>query len=398
MTLATDLTANGMRVVWANLIYNGITSAVSTAAVLNANVQSGSYMIQASDVAGGGGLIVCTGSLQTITLPSVSGFQTYLPITVVNSSSTRCQILSGFPSDVRTLLYPNQSVTVAVINGSWQSLVKPGRWVVPSAPTLYVNSGSAVNGFGAGSDSNDGLDIGSPVQHIQTAIARVQGDMDFGGGVLKIPTIQLAYNTTGSPVTYSEGLTVFGPLVGGEDFTIIGNASSPDTCVLAAPANNYGLQTRDQGIVTLNGFKITTQTAGYYCLYSSQWGTIDVHNIDFAPVSTGGAMLVTDNGTLNVEDPITLSTSMAAAFGVTNSGSNLVLGANVSIPNAITISGNFISMSQASNMVINGGVSFSNPGNVTGTSYNVSYNSVLFRNSVSVPGSAGSTSNGGQVQ
>lgn len=118
------------------------------------NAQTANYSIAATDcnktVQAGSG----SSGLFTVTLPSVSGFATNCIVTIVNGDTARGKALSGFPTGVPGILYPRQSLAVAIVNGAWATLRLPGRYRPSSTLTLFVDGS-------LGSDSNDGLAAGS---------------------------------------------------------------------------------------------------------------------------------------------------------------------------------------------------------------------------------------------
>lgn len=94
------------------------------------------------------------GNVQFIeTLPSVSGFPTNCEVTVLNTDAYpggRGKILSGFPADLDSILYPKQSASVKIISGVWTTTYNPGRWKNPTTVTWHVDKTN-------GSNANDGL-------------------------------------------------------------------------------------------------------------------------------------------------------------------------------------------------------------------------------------------------
>ena len=146
-----------------------------------------------------------TGGLNTATLPATTGFPTSCNVIVKNGetytgSAGRAKILSGFPADLKPLLWPQQAVGVKIEGSSWVTAHNPGRWSVPTTVTLHVDKTN-------GSNSNDGLAAGSgaAVQDAQTAWNIQQYQFDNNG---TSPIIAMALGQThtvalsmgGSPV------------------------------------------------------------------------------------------------------------------------------------------------------------------------------------------------------
>src|SRR5580704_10676954 len=89
----------------------------------------------------GGTVLAGTGSTGqfTLTLPAVTGFPSNCSVLIKNGDAANAKTLSGFPSDLNSTLYPQQSVGVKIVNGAWQTFYNPGRWSLTSQPTIYVN-------------------------------------------------------------------------------------------------------------------------------------------------------------------------------------------------------------------------------------------------------------------
>lgn len=117
-----------------------------------------------------------TGQL-TVTLPATTGFTAGCALYVKNGDTGRGKIMSGFPADLMgSILWPQQTVGVQVVNGAWQTIHNPGRWKTPTTVTLHVD---AVNG----SNSNDGLAAGTggALADATTAWARTVYQYDSSG-------------------------------------------------------------------------------------------------------------------------------------------------------------------------------------------------------------------------
>jgi hypothetical protein len=108
----------------------------------------------------GGTVLAGTGSTGqfTLTLPAVTGFPSNCSVLIKNGDTTNGKFLSGFPSDLNSILYPQQSVGVKIVNAAWQTFYNPGRWnLSPSLPppTIYINgnSGTTNNTTAAGNNT-----------------------------------------------------------------------------------------------------------------------------------------------------------------------------------------------------------------------------------------------------
>src|SRR5579872_3356614 len=103
------------------------------------SVQTSNYTIASTDcgstVQAGSG---STGQF-TLTLPNPGGFPANCQVTIKNGDSTRGKTLSGFPTDLYPMLWPNQVASVKILNGSWTTSANPGVYIAPGSLTLNVN-------------------------------------------------------------------------------------------------------------------------------------------------------------------------------------------------------------------------------------------------------------------
>lgn len=182
---------------------NGATGAILGIDTSTMNPQGGSYTIATTDC---GATIYATGGQNTITLPAASGFPTACVVSVKNGevytgSSGRAKILTGnFPSDIRSRLWPLQTVTVKKEGSTWISAYVPGRWGVPTTVTLHVDPAN-------GNNANDGLAATTgAVADSQTAWGIQQYQFDNQGTTA---VIAMACSQTHT-VPYSAGGTPLG--------------------------------------------------------------------------------------------------------------------------------------------------------------------------------------------
>lgn len=114
--------------------------------------------------------VLLTGGNITVTLaPSPSDG---VDIRLINGDNLSGKTLVGFPPDVRTRLYPRQSVSVNSVDGSWFTTQKPGRWATPAGVIVWASS------LPGASDSNDGLSPGNPLRTIGAATKFCQTAID----------------------------------------------------------------------------------------------------------------------------------------------------------------------------------------------------------------------------
>lgn len=314
----------------------------------------------------------------TITLPAVAGFATNCSVLVKNGDTARGKLLSGFPSDLYSILWPSQAVGVEIINGVWATKINPGPYQLNGAAnTLHVNHST-------GSDSNnDCLGTGSG------ACATIQhaGDL-FQTHVLcngQQPLIQV------DDASFSENASFNGVrCAGANNLQIVGNAGTPGNAVWNAPgpAGSPGLNVSDKAIVVVNGFKLQCSVAGAINLQVNQGGLLAFMNVDFGNCSGGQHMscaaasnLVFEGGTYTIS---------GAAFGYHVVASacafNPVGGQTVSVPNAMTFT-QFYSLSL--NSSINTNLLYSGAGagaGSTGQKFSVTGCSSLILNGTTLPG------------
>lgn len=205
------------------------------------NTQTSNYAVATSDC----GKIIQAGTGSTgkftITLPSVSGFATNCSVLIKNGDTGRAKILTGFPVDLATLLWPGQSVGVKIVNGAWASFYNPGRWRLSGDTTFFINSA-------IGSDANDGLAAGAGNAWQTFAIANfvINSYIDLNSYTV---TLQ---GTAGQ--TYNN-IQFFGPNVGPGN-VIIDLAGGTATTSIGNPAV-YLTGSRINGSITFQNGTVT---------------------------------------------------------------------------------------------------------------------------------------------
>jgi hypothetical protein len=144
----------------------------------------------------GGTVLAGTGSTGqfTLTLPAVTGFPSNCSVLIKNGDTTNGKVLSGFPSDLPTILWPLQSVGVKIVNGVWQTFYNPGRWNLTSAPTIYVNGNSG--------STNNTTAVGNNTLHFASTPA------GFTNGATIIDVTTPAAIPSGTTISSTTGTTV----------------------------------------------------------------------------------------------------------------------------------------------------------------------------------------------
>jgi hypothetical protein len=273
----------------------------------------------------------------TLTLPAVTGFPTNCSVLIKNGDVTNGKILSGFPSDLYTMLWPKQSVGVKIVNGAWQTFYNPGPWVIPvGGATLYASP--------AGVDTNDGLTSTTPRTFGGACSARSQL-ATFLGGV----SIQLADGTYSTPDANGNLCTIEGNSGGSSSLltSIQGDSITPTNVVLSIQSGN-GIVIEDGGEAGVNNLEITNtsgQGAGIFC---RQLAVCDYNNVYWGAWGAGGShVAVNGNASSNFAGNETILASFVVHWNLT-AGAQFLAGGVTHIPSAISWS----QFAQASNSTI----------------------------------------------
>lgn len=340
------------------------------------NAQSSSYTIAATDC---GNTVVETGAFQTITLPSsLTGFPSSCPVRIVNGSSSRAQALANFPSSLPpgcggACLWPNQGVTVGIASSAWIVIVAPGRWKAP------FSGGVQLYASPSGSDDNDCLNSAAPCATIGNSLNIVQDDIDFSG-LNNIATINLASGT------YDECIGWYGPIVGAEDVTILGNVSFPGSYTISC-TNNFPVQTRDHSTITLEGVTVIANTNGFSAVFASQFSSVDLNGVQLEGSSNANDIVAAELGTVNIVGPVTVPTTINN-FALISQGASLNINGNITINSAATVT-TFITATETGTVIQNSSNTITNNGTVTNTC-SISLGGGLNRAGVTYPGTVGS--------
>lgn len=361
------------------------TGTVATSPGVDANVlnpQTANYPIVNTDC---GKTIQMSGGSFTVTLPAITGFDSKCVITVVNASTTRGQKLSGFPSDLYTILYPSKTLQVKIVNGTWVTSINPGRWAKQNVQFNVDNS--------VGNDSNDGLAAGSggAFATLNQCRAAAQVSIDTisqgNGGVTCLVT---------AGQTFQEFVQVFFPLVGGGSLIYQGNGGQFNW----VPANSgYALQFGDLGVVGATNVNFTTTGS------TSPAGLILGHNYGILDLNTGITFTASSPAVTTA-----MSCDFDAHFNINNGFNyigtfssfifsacmNSVWNFNNAINTTGTTSvGRWFNAQSSSKVLFNGNVTFGTTGLTTSVGL-ISGNSVVLTSGVTPPGGAPTPTTGGQ--
>jgi hypothetical protein len=297
----------------------------------------------------GGTVLAGTGSTGqfTLTLPAVTGFPSNCSVLIKNGDSTNGKILSGFPSDLNSILYPQQSVGLKIVSGVWQTFYNPGPWnPPPGGVLLYANP--------TGSDSNDCLTSGTACTLAGACLNRRQINTGRSGNF----SIMLANGTYSTTDGNSALCSILGN--GGGSATaltsLIGasTSGSPGNTVLAIPANSLGVYAKDGGEVVINNVEITGGNGSVGIQAAGQDCVVDYDNIFWGTWGTGGAHVSVSAGCqANLTGGgETLLANFASSYHWIMNGGTFLAGGPTNIPSAISWTGGAF-LSAGGNPLIN---------------------------------------------
>jgi hypothetical protein len=221
----------------------------------------------------------------TITLPAVAGFTAGCEVTIKNADTTRGKGMSGFPSDLSTILWPLQAARVKVNAAAtaWVTTDDPGRWQMPSQITFHVDVTN-------GNNANDGLATGSG-NAVQTAQAAYNYIMNQADTQTTTPIIAMtcAQNHTTSlqmgGVPLGTNLIQVSP-----DGNCTFTWSNSGSCIVLSDLAEIDLRLNQYGSTGNATFACNTANA-------VQNGAIYLHNDVVLDLEGGPAVLWTPGGT-----------------------------------------------------------------------------------------------------
>lgn len=269
------------------------------------------------------------------------------------------------------------------VETSLQELGANVREKLSAARTYYVRTD--------GSDSNDGLtnSSGGAFATIQKAYDTIQA-LDTNG---KTTTIKF-----GNAGTYTGGLSITSPWVGGGQIVIEGDTATPSNILWNVTGNCITTSGVLPAKLAVKGVKFQSSSVA---INHSAIGTIDLQgNIEFGACTTahmatdqaGANIIITGNYTINGNSTRHLSAIRNSV--ISYSGTiTVTLSGTPAFSTAFAIAHTCASM-----YIINSSVTFS--GSATGTRYNISANGVIQTfggGATYLPGDvAGTTATGGQ--
>lgn len=213
--------------------------------------ETGNYTVGSTNVPGSdcGVRIVASGGFNTITVPAYASW-TYACLTgqvakfwiTDNDTNGKAVSVTGLTSGGfgnvgcgPGNLCPGQTVEYSLVGSSWVVTRGPGPWQLTANVTIYANAnsgGTATCGptggstCAAGSDSNDGLSVNSPLLTNNQGIANAQASFQAG------------FNTTindahGNDPHYA--VNCGGPFANTATIAISGDSTSPTAVSIKAP-------------------------------------------------------------------------------------------------------------------------------------------------------------------
>lgn len=243
------------------------------------NIQTTNYQIAPSDCTKT--VLMGTGSTGqlTLTLPAVTGFPANCSILIKNGDGASGKILSGFPTDLNSILYPKQSVGVKIVNGAWASFYNPGPWspITPGSYALYASP--------TGIDTNDCLTSATVCTLKHACLVR---QTVYNSGAVNI---NLAAGTYSSVDSNNALCSILGNN-GGTSPTLtslIGAGGTfPTSVIFAVPANDAGVYIKDGGEVSISGIEFTGGNGSIGIENSGQSAVTDYTNVTWGAWGTGG--------------------------------------------------------------------------------------------------------------
>jgi len=259
------------------------------------------------------------------------------------------------------------------------------REKLAAARTYYVGPVSPPAGWGAGSNSNNGLTVLFPFLTIQYAYDLIANTLDLNGYTV---TIQIGDGT------FTGGLLISKPWVGGGAVTVQGNTGAMSSVIISTTSASAISNTANlPGRLTVQYVKLTTATSGS-CISNAGIGKIFFNHIEFG--ACAGTHLSTDGNGATINSlfgTYTISGNALAHMDSQNQGFIIIQFATITITGTPAFSTAF---AYANNLALINAYSPSYTGSATGPRYLIMMNSVC-QSGTTMPGdSAGSTATGGQ--
>lgn len=369
--------------------------ALATGAWFNTRLaKTAAYTVVAADC--GSTIALSGGATYALTFGAASGYAANCVVEVINEDSANGKALNinGLPG---AILWPLQPITVFAQNNVWQRDPAQGRWKLPTSETIQVNHASGTDtltctgsvGGVAGNNKcpNDCLTTGAGAcATIQNAANTIAGQWDCQNNA---PTIQLAAETFTESVAM-RGLSCPGYL---QTF-ITGVPGTPTNVKWTCPSSTACLSVRDYAIATVNGIQCLGGATGSTCFATSQFGDIDVLNVDFGNFHLGYHFQITANGNMNCNGGTynISGTDFITHWFMQGGGSAACSSQAITVANAATFT-NWLQIQGPSFIQLNG-ATFSGTGSAggsTGTKYSISGCGTALLSGAVLPGATAGT-------
>jgi len=254
-----------------------------------------------------------------------------------------------------------------------------GREILTAARTYYVAT--------TGSDSNDGLVVGSPFLTIQKAIDIICDTLDIASHIV---TISVGAGARTAATTLKQLQTTGGAVY------IVGDETTPANCTITTTSASCFATTEAAGPYRVSGFKLAAVTSGGGLAANGKGSILRFKNIDFG-VCASYHMQASNGSLLEASGPYTISGSASwhcagfATAAVTIQAQTITITGTPAFSMAFAVSQTLAIVTLYNNTY---------SGSATGPRYNASTNSVINTasgNASLLPGnSAGSTATGAQ--
>ncbi len=325
----------------------------------------------------------------TVTLPAASGFTAGCLVTLKNGDTGRGKILSGFPTDVNTTLWPGLVVAVQKIGSAWVTVAQPTYWIQTSSAPFFVNTST-------GHDStNDCLNSAAPCLTVSRAMTIITKQVVFNGGPA---TINITGNVTEQASCTSAIPGAF-PTV-----NIVGDVGTPHNVKWTPPNAAVGIIALNGCNVDVNG--VWFSSAGTPCAYidAISGGAISIEAaVDFGLLNgtagCGEHILVGAGGRVNLLGNYTISGNMTYHALLVGPSILQHIESNINMPNALTFT-DFYNISGPGNINYDQTTTCTGAGcaaGSTGSKFLIVTGGSMSTNSSVIPGATAGIVNGGCV-
>lgn len=192
--------------------------------------------------------------------------------------------------------------------------VKWSREKLTANRTYYVAT--------TGSDSNDGLTVGTPFLTIQKAVNTISSDLDTQGYVCTVQVADGTY-TAGVVLKNCVGYSMPGNLV------IKGNVAIPTNVIISTTSTDAFNADGLYSAWDINDLKIQTATSGF-CLVATRGAQIRFGNLNFGPAASNH-ILAGDGGVIRCLSNYAISGASSYHMRATNGGIVRAQGVTVTI-------------------------------------------------------------------